>query len=363
MTVRFGLFGTGHWAVQTHAAGLARNAAVELAGVWGRDPAKTAAVAEQLGTRAYDGVSALITDVDAIAVALPPDVQAGIAAEAAEAGRHLLLDKPLAFTTADADRVVAAVDAGQLSSRVFFTARFTPETEQWLQQLAADGDWDGGQVTMLANIYRAGSPYAGSSWRSERGALWDIGPHALSQLIPVLGPVSRVVAAAGRGDTVSLALTHASGASSTATVSLTAPEPSRHERCSSTARGASRVDRPAARPTTMPSTTRCASCSPRSRTARPPTAATCGSAATSWRCWSRRRSTSWSPEPHNCPAAYWPSLCAMAIARVVTSGANAAAATASPTAEIQNGARRPSTVAETPPAAAPNGTAPRTMSR
>ena len=229
MTVRFGLFGTGHWAVQTHAAGLARNAAVELAGVWGRDPAKTAAVAEQLGTRAYDGVSALITDVDAIAVALPPDVQAGIAAEAAEAGRHLLLDKPLAFTTADADRVVAAVDAGQLSSRVFFTARFTPETEQWLQQLAADGDWDGGQVTMLANIYRAGSPYAGSSWRSERGALWDIGPHALSQLIPVLGPVSRVVAAAGRGDTVSLALTHASGASSTATVSLTAPEPSRHE--------------------------------------------------------------------------------------------------------------------------------------
>jgi predicted dehydrogenase len=197
--------------------------------VWGRDPGKTATVAGQLGTRAYDDVAALIADVDAIAVALPPDVQAGIAAEAAEAGRHLLLDKPLSFTTADADRVVKAVDAAGSSSRVFFTARFTPETEEWLQQLAADGDWDGAHVTMLGNIYREGSPYAGSVWRQERGALWDIGPHALSQLVPVLGPVSRVVAAAGRGDTVSLAMSHASGGSSTATLSLTAPEASRHD--------------------------------------------------------------------------------------------------------------------------------------
>lgn len=226
--MRFGLFGTGYWAAQVHGAGLARSSDVELVGVWGRDAGKAAALADELGTRPYADVSALIADVDAIAVALPPDVQAAIAAEAAEAGKHLLLDKPLSFTVAEADRVVAAVDAKGLASRVFFTSRYVPEVEAWLQQLASDGDWDGAHVKLQFNIYTEGNPYGGSVWRKDRGALWDIGPHALSQLVPVLGPVRRVVASAGRGDTVHLIFTHDSGAASTATVSLTTPEPAMH---------------------------------------------------------------------------------------------------------------------------------------
>jgi predicted dehydrogenase len=51
-----------------------------------------------------------------------------------------------------------------------------------------------------------------------------VGPHALSVLLPVLGDVRRVAAAApGPGDTVHLVLEHAGGASSTVTLSLTAP--------------------------------------------------------------------------------------------------------------------------------------------
>ncbi|MEO6712051.1 MAG: Gfo/Idh/MocA family oxidoreductase [Mycobacteriales bacterium] len=226
--MRFGLFGTGFWAEETHGAGLVRSSDVELVGVWGRNPAKAAALAEKLGSRPYDEVTALIHDVDAIAVALPPDVQAAIAAEAAEAGKHLLLDKPLSFTVADADRVVAAAEALHVASRVFFTSRFCPEIEDWLQTLASDADWDGAHITMQYNIYIEGNPYGGSQWRKDRGALWDIGPHALSQLIPVLGPVRRIVSSAGRGDMVHLVFTHDSGATSTATLSLTTPEPAMH---------------------------------------------------------------------------------------------------------------------------------------
>ena len=47
---RFGLLGTGHWADTVHAAPLAAHPEVELVGVWGRDPAKAAAVAERHGT-------------------------------------------------------------------------------------------------------------------------------------------------------------------------------------------------------------------------------------------------------------------------------------------------------------------------
>lgn len=68
------------------------------------------------------------------------------------------------------------------------------------------------------------SPFADSPWRREKGALWDVGPHALSVLLPVLGDARRVTAAAhGPGDTVHLVLDHVSGASSTLALSLTAP--------------------------------------------------------------------------------------------------------------------------------------------
>jgi predicted dehydrogenase len=226
VTVRFGLFGTGYWALHTHGAALADHPRAELVGVWGRDPEKTTALAERFGVRAYHDVDALIADVDAVAVALPPDIQADIAARAAEAGRHLLLDKPLAFTLDQADRIVAAADHNHLASRVLFTNRYHANVSAFLDEAAAtgrDGGWDGSRVTMLASVFQPGSPYAGSAWRRQRGGLWDIGPHALSVIMPVLGPVAEVTALDGPHATSYLLLRHASGAVSTMTLSLDTP--------------------------------------------------------------------------------------------------------------------------------------------
>ncbi len=54
-------------------------------------------------------------------------------------------------------------------------------------------------------------------------ALWDLGPHARSLLVPLLDEVTAVVAGAGRGDQIHLILQHPGNCSSTASVSLTAP--------------------------------------------------------------------------------------------------------------------------------------------
>ena len=59
--------------------------------------------------RRTPSIDALIADVDAVAIALPPDVQAPIALRAARAGRHLLLDKPVALVTGMAAEIAAAV--------------------------------------------------------------------------------------------------------------------------------------------------------------------------------------------------------------------------------------------------------------
>lgn len=222
--VRFGLLGTGPWAGSTHAPALHAHPLVEFAGVWGRRPEAAAELAGRYGVPAYDDVDALFADCDAVAVALPPDVQAPLAVRAAEAGCHLLLDKPVATTPGAAAEVSAAAARRGVASVVFFTLRFSAATAGWIDTQAAAGGWLIGRADWLSPVFGgADSPYAASPWRREKGALWDVGPHALSVLLPVLGDVTDVTAAAGPGDTVHLTLRHRGGASSTVAASHSVP--------------------------------------------------------------------------------------------------------------------------------------------
>ncbi|BBA96977.1 putative oxidoreductase [Actinacidiphila reveromycinica] len=226
MTLRVGLFGTGPWATRAHAPALAAHPGVELAGVWGRRPEAAEQLAREFGGRAYGDADALIGDVDAVAIALPPDLQAPLAAKAARAGRHLLLDKPLAATVEDAREVVAAVEGAGVRSVVFFTMRFDAGTSAWIERQAAAGQWFTGRADWYGAVFGGDTgPYADSPWRREKGGLWDVGPHALSVLLPVLGDATEVHAARGGGDLVHLTLRHASGASSTSVLTLTSPPP------------------------------------------------------------------------------------------------------------------------------------------
>ncbi|MDQ8701380.1 Gfo/Idh/MocA family oxidoreductase [Streptomyces sp. LHD-70] len=222
--LRVGLFGTGPWAARVHGPALAAHPDVELIGVWGRRPEAAGELATELATRAYTEADALIADVDVAAFALPPDVQADIAARAARAGRHLLLDKPVATDVAVARDLADA--AASVASVVFFTLRFSAASGPWLAEQAAVDGWFTGRAEWLGSIFApdATSPYPASPWRQEKGALWDVGPHALSLLVPALGDVTAVTAARGPLDTTHLLLRHHSGASSVATLSLTAPE-------------------------------------------------------------------------------------------------------------------------------------------
>jgi predicted dehydrogenase len=216
--MRFGVLGTGFWARHVHAAALAEHPGAELVGVWGRDLAKAKAVGAEFQVAGYADVDALLADVDAVAIALPPDVQAPLAVRAAEAGKHLLLEKPIALTIEDADRVAAAVSAAGVASVIFFTWRFQEATATWLDQ-ASRTTVAGGAASWLSSL--AGSPFDDSPWRKRSGALWDIGPHLLSVLVPTLGPVRSVVAGRGLRDTVHLVLEHDGGRASTVTVSHT----------------------------------------------------------------------------------------------------------------------------------------------
>ncbi|MEV4612507.1 Gfo/Idh/MocA family oxidoreductase [Kitasatospora sp. NPDC049258] len=222
--MRIGLLGTGPWARRVHAPALAAHPRAQFAGVWGRRPEAAAELAEPYGVPVYEDLDALLDRVDAVAVALPPSVQGELAIRAAEAGKHLLLDKPVALEPAVAHRVAEAVRRHRLASVVFFTLRFNADQADWLAEQAARQGWFTARCEWLGAVFTSpDSPYAASPWRQQKGALWDVGPHALSMLLPALGEVRQVTAAAGPGDTVHLVLRHDSGASSTLTLSLTTP--------------------------------------------------------------------------------------------------------------------------------------------
>lgn len=222
--MKFGLVGTGYWARVTHGAVLASAPEVDFTAIWGRSPDKAAALAGEFGATPYLEFTEFLRHVDAVAFSVPPDVQAALAAQAADAGKHLLLDKPLATSVAAAERVVSAADRAGVSSVVFFTARFTPSIREWLAEIR-DGGWDGAWARWIVSAFGPDSPYASSPWRREKGALWDVGPHALSLLTAALGPVTGVTADGGAADLAHLVLHHASGATSTASLTLGAPEP------------------------------------------------------------------------------------------------------------------------------------------
>jgi predicted dehydrogenase len=221
--LRFGLVGTGHWARIAHARALASTPGVAFAAVWGRNTEAAAALAAGFGATPIPDFDTFLAEVDAVAFAVPPDVQNEHAIRAAAAGKHLLLEKPVALSADAADALVAAVETAAVASVVFFTARFQPATRTWLRQVIETGGWAGGSAIWLGSVYSPSSPF-NTPWRREKGGLWDLGPHAVSVLWPILGPVRHVTADSGRGDLTHLVLHHEGGATATATLTLGAPE-------------------------------------------------------------------------------------------------------------------------------------------
>ncbi len=221
--MRFGLVGTGYWARITHARALATTPGTELSAIWGRNLAAAQALAGEHAATAHADIDEFLADIDAVAFSVPPDVQNAIAIRAAQAGKHLLLEKPVATSLTAAQDLAAAVEDAAVASVVFFTARFQPDVRAWLAEVTSSGGWAGGMASWLGSALAGDSPF-NTPWRQQMGGLWDVGPHTVSMLLASLGPVVSVSAVAGQADLSCLVLQHAGGATSTAMLTLSATD-------------------------------------------------------------------------------------------------------------------------------------------
>jgi predicted dehydrogenase len=225
--MRFGLVGTGYWARIAHAPALASTDGIELTAVWGRDPKAAAELGERHGAAAVTDFDEFLSQVDAVGFAVPPEVQGSLARRAAAAGKHLLLEKPIALSVADADGLVTAVRQAGVASVVFFTAQFQADVRSWLAEVASRDDWAGGSALWLGSALQDDSPF-NTPWRRAKGGLWDLGPHLITSFWVTLGPVVSVTADQGAGGVAHLVLHHESGITSAISVTMSVPEQSEY---------------------------------------------------------------------------------------------------------------------------------------
>jgi predicted dehydrogenase len=221
--LRVGLIGAGPWATSVHAPGIADHPGTHLTSVWARRPEAAAEIATAYGAEVAASPEDLLSAVDAVAFAVPPAVQAEIATKAAAQGKHVILEKPIASSVEEAERLTEAVEKGGVASLVMLTRRFAPETKELLAQLHRTGDWTGADAQWLSGALLDG-PYSGSPWRQERGALDDLGPHVFDLLDIALGEITDVTAATvSKSGLWRLIFAHEGGATSGVTMSMSLP--------------------------------------------------------------------------------------------------------------------------------------------
>ena len=118
-------------------------------------------------------------DVDAVVLALPPQYHAEFAERLVTAGKDVLVEKPIALTVADAERIVAAARANHRVFMVGHVLRFHPAFET-LKALIDNGEL--GEVRYI-HSHRLGL----GKFHTENDALWDLAPHDLSMILAITG--------------------------------------------------------------------------------------------------------------------------------------------------------------------------------
>ena len=109
---------------------------VKLAGVVDADMARTKAIAEEFGTRAFGSVAELVASgVDAVSVAVPTGAHLAVARELMEAGVDVLIEKPLASTLAEAAELLAVARRHNRIVQVGHLERFNPAVRATLPLL------------------------------------------------------------------------------------------------------------------------------------------------------------------------------------------------------------------------------------
>ncbi|WP_232068717.1 Gfo/Idh/MocA family protein [Nitrospira sp. KM1] len=123
--MKAGVIGVGHLG-QHHARLYASLPGAQLIGVTDQSPERANAIAGRHGTRVFPSVEALVREVDLVSVAVPTSSHHAVAKTCLEAGVHVLVEKPIAVTSAEAQELVQLAGRKNLRLQVGHSEQFNP---------------------------------------------------------------------------------------------------------------------------------------------------------------------------------------------------------------------------------------------
>lgn len=195
-TVRYGIVGCGNIS-RTHASGIKGSEGAELVAVCDIVPDKALRLGEELGVTAFDKFEELLGEVDAVTIALPSGDHHSYAIRAAQAGKHVLSEKPLAITAKSGWEMVEACEREGVKLGSVSQHRFTKDMMR-LYHTVQNGEL--GRLLQgdsYTKWYRSQGYYDSAGWRGTwamdgGGCLMNQGIHYIDMVQWIMGGVKSV---------------------------------------------------------------------------------------------------------------------------------------------------------------------------
>lgn len=194
--LKFGLIGTGSIA-QTYAQAFGATGIAELVAVADIRKESADAFAEPFGAKSFDGYKALAENVkiDAVIIATPPNTHPEIATFFMERGVHVLCEKPLCLSAAEAKEMIACAESSNVKFTMASKFRYVEDVIK-AKSLVASGVL--GEVIQFENAFTAQVDMS-RRWNSQKeisggGVLIDNGTHSVDIIRYFLGAIEEVLA-------------------------------------------------------------------------------------------------------------------------------------------------------------------------
>lgn len=200
MATGFGIIGCGMIS-NFHAKAIADIRGARVAACFDMFPASAQRLAQATGCRAYDDLKQMLADpaVDIVTICTPSGSHMEPAVEAARAGKHVIVEKPLEVTLKRCDKIIDACEKAGVTLSTIFPSRFH-ESSQLIKKAVDKGRF--GRLTVgdsYVKWFRTQEYYDSGAWRGTwkldgGGALMNQAIHSVDLLVWLMGPVAEVSA-------------------------------------------------------------------------------------------------------------------------------------------------------------------------
>ncbi|OYD08037.1 Gfo/Idh/MocA family protein [Paludifilum halophilum] len=193
--IRYGIVGCGHIA-KKHVNAIRAVEGAELAAVCDKDPDRLSFWNEEVA--GFTDMEAMLSAVqlDVVNICTPSGLHPSLTIQAAEAGKHVVVEKPMALTLKDADAMIRACERNGVRMAVVHPNRFRPAMRELRKRVEAEafGTFSHANATVRWN--RDQEYYDQAPWRGTRamdgGVLMNQAIHNLDLLLWMMGEVEEV---------------------------------------------------------------------------------------------------------------------------------------------------------------------------